>query len=58
VNTTLKFKHIKVKENQVADALSTRAHEMHISVIKMFNTDLKDTNLKAANSNQQYLKIK
>jgi hypothetical protein len=35
-----------------------RAHEMHISTINMFNTDLKDKILEAANSDQQYLKIK
>jgi hypothetical protein len=42
------IKHIKGKENQVVDALNRRAHEMHISSISMFNTDLKDKILEAA----------
>jgi hypothetical protein len=42
----------------VADALNRRAHEMHISTISMFNTDLKDKILEVANSDQQYVKIK
>jgi hypothetical protein len=35
------IKHIKGKENQVVDALSRRAHEMHIVAISMYKTDLK-----------------
>jgi hypothetical protein len=52
------IKHIKCKENQVVDALDRRVHEVHISAISMFNTDLKDIILEAANLHQQYLKIK
>jgi NADH:ubiquinone oxidoreductase subunit D len=52
------IKHIKGKENQVVDALIIRSHEMHISVISMFNTYLKDKILEETNSDQQYLKIK
>jgi hypothetical protein len=43
------IKHIKGKENQVVDALSRRAHEMHISTIITFNTDLEQKILEAAN---------
>ena len=52
------IKHIKGKENQVVDALNRRCYEMYISTIIMFNTNLKDRILEAANLDQQYLKIK
>jgi hypothetical protein len=52
------IKHIKGKENQVVDTLSRRAHEVHIAAISMYGTDLKDKIVAAANSNQNYLKIK
>jgi hypothetical protein len=52
------IKHIKGKENQVVDALSRRAHEMHIAAISMYRTDLKDKIMEATNSYQHYLKIK
>jgi hypothetical protein len=52
------IKHIKGKENKVVDALSRRAHKMHISTINMFNTDLKNIILEATYSYKQYLKIK
>jgi hypothetical protein len=52
------IKHIKGKENQVVDALSVRAHEIHIVSIIIFKINMKDKIVVAANSNQQYLKIK
>jgi hypothetical protein len=52
------IKHIKSKENQVADALNIRAHEVHVSVISMYRIDLKGKILEATNSDQQYLQIK
>jgi hypothetical protein len=52
------IKHIKGKENQLDDALSGRDHEVHISAIIMFNKYLGDKILEAANSNQQYLRIR
>jgi hypothetical protein len=52
------IKHIKGKENQVVDALSIRAHEMHISAINMYMIDLKDKILEASNSDKHYLQIK
>jgi len=42
----------------VVDALNRRAHEVHISAIIMFNTNLKDKILGVENSYQQYIKIK
>jgi hypothetical protein len=50
--------HVKGKENQVDNALNRRAHEVHIAAISMYKTDMKDKIIAAANSNQQYLKIK
>jgi hypothetical protein len=46
------IKHIKGKENQVDDALSRRAHEVHVVAISMYMTDLKDKIIAAINSNQ------
>jgi hypothetical protein len=42
----------------VVDALSIRAHEMHIKTIIMYITDLKDKIIATTNSYQHYLKIK
>jgi hypothetical protein len=42
----------------VANALSRRAHEVHIESISMYRTDLKEKIIAATNSNQNYLKIK
>jgi hypothetical protein len=37
----IEIKHLKVRENQVVDALSRRDHEMNISFIRMFKKYLK-----------------
>jgi hypothetical protein len=42
----------------VADALSRRAHKVHIAAISMYETYLKDKILATTNSDQNYLKIK
>jgi hypothetical protein len=52
------IKHIKGRGNQVTDALSRRAHEVHIASINMYRIDLKDKIIAATNSDQQYVKIK
>ena len=52
------IKNTKGKEIQVSDALNRRAHEVHISAISMYETDLKDKFIAAANSDPNYLKIK
>jgi hypothetical protein len=36
------IKHIKGKENQVVDALSRRACEVHVATISMYRNDMKD----------------
>jgi hypothetical protein len=58
VNMNLKLSTSKGKENQVVDALSERAHEMHIVSISMYKNDMKDKIIEATNSNQHYLKTK
>jgi hypothetical protein len=52
------IKHIKGKENQVADALSRRAHEVHIAAINMYKIDPKDKIIATTNSDQHSVKIK
>ena len=52
------IKHIKDKENQVADALNKRDHEVHVETIIMYIKNLKDQIIVATNSYQQYVEIK
>jgi len=54
----IEIKHIKGKENWVVDALSRRAHKMHISTINMYRTGLKDKIIATTNSDQHYMQIK
>jgi hypothetical protein len=42
----------------VGDELTMRTHEVHIAVISMYRTDLKDKIITATNFDQNYLKIK
>jgi hypothetical protein len=42
------IKHIKGKENKVADALSRRVHELHAMMINMYQTNIKGMILEAA----------
>ena len=44
------IKHIKGKENKVADALNRIFHELHATSIRMYQSDLKDRILEATNS--------
>jgi hypothetical protein len=48
------IKHIKGKENKVADALSRKVYELHATTISMYQTEMKDRILEAANANLQY----
>jgi hypothetical protein len=52
------IKHIKGKENQVANALSRRAHEVHVASISMYKTDLKYQIIASTNLDEQYVKIR
>ena len=46
--------HIKGKENKVADALSRKVHNLHATSISMYQTEMKDKILEAANVDLQY----
>jgi hypothetical protein len=49
------IRHIKGKENKVADALSRKVHELHATTISMYkNRVLKIEFLEAANADLQY----
>jgi hypothetical protein len=48
------IKHIKGKENKVADALNRKVHELHATTINMYMTEIKDRILEAANVDWQY----
>jgi hypothetical protein len=43
------IKHIKGKENKVADAINRKMHELHSTTISMYNTGIKDRILEVAN---------
>jgi hypothetical protein len=51
------IKHIKGKENKVADALSRKVHELHATIITMYQTDIKRKIMKAANADLQYKEL-
>jgi hypothetical protein len=51
------IKHIKGKENKVADALSRRVHKMHATSISMYQSDLKPKILEAGKSYLQYKEL-
>jgi hypothetical protein len=52
----LKIKHIKGKENQVADAINMRAHEVHVGAINMYKKNLKDQIIPGPDSDHKYVK--
>jgi hypothetical protein len=49
--------HIKGKENKVVDALNRRVHELHATAISMYQSDLKDKIIEAANLELQYKEL-
>jgi hypothetical protein len=51
------IKHIKGKENKVVDALSRRVHELHATIISMYQIDIKGIILEAANADLQYMEL-
>jgi hypothetical protein len=48
------IKHIKGKENKVANALSRKVHELHAITISKYRTKIKDRILEATNVDLQY----
>jgi hypothetical protein len=51
------IKHIKGKENKVADALNIRVHELHATSISMYQSDLKDRFVEAGKTDLQYMEL-
>jgi hypothetical protein len=51
------IKHIKGKENKVVDALNRRVHELHVTAISMYRTDIKKRILEAVNVDLQYTEL-
>jgi hypothetical protein len=51
------IKHIKGKENKVADALSKRVHEMNATTISMYQSDLKPRILEAVKLDLQHKEL-
>ena len=52
------IKHVKGKENWVADELSRRIHAAHMEIISTYKSELGDRILEALESNEYYLQIK
>jgi hypothetical protein len=50
--------HIRGKENKVADALSRRVHEMHATIVSMYQSDLGHRILEVSKLDQRYVDIK
>jgi hypothetical protein len=48
------IKHIKGNEDKVANALSRKLHKLHATTISMYQTEMKDKILEAANDDLQY----
>jgi hypothetical protein len=51
------IKHIKGKENKVADALIRRVHELHAIAISMYRNNIKSRILEATNVDLQYKEL-
>jgi hypothetical protein len=51
------IKHIKGKENKVANSLNKRVHELHATTISMYQTDVKRKFLEVANTDLQYREL-
>jgi hypothetical protein len=48
------IKHIKEKENKVANALNRKLHELHATTISIYRIEMKDRILEATNTDLQY----
>ena len=51
------IRHIKGKDNKVADALNRKVHELHATTISMYRTDIKGRILEATNADLQYQRL-
>jgi hypothetical protein len=50
--------HIKGQENKVVNPLGRRVHEMHVTTISMYQSNLKDIILQDTKSYQKYIEVK
>jgi hypothetical protein len=51
------IKHIKEKENKVANALNRRIHELHATTIRMYQSNLKDKIIEASKLDLHYKEL-
>ena len=52
------IKHIKGKENKVADALSRKVQEMHVTSLSIFQSDLRQQIVSHATGDELYEQVK
>ena len=52
------IKHIKAKENKVADALSRKVHEMHVASLSICQPDLRQHITNHIVEDEMYVQIK
>jgi hypothetical protein len=52
------IKHIKGKENKLADAINRRVHKMHATTISMYRIDLKYKIIEVVTIDQHYVQVK
>ena len=52
------IKHIKGKENKVADALNRKVQEMHVASIRIFQPDLRQQIINCNDEDEMYEKLK
>jgi hypothetical protein len=52
------IKHIKGKENKLANAINRRVHKMHATTISMYMIDLKDKIIEVITIDQHYVQVK
>ena len=52
------IKHIKGKENKVADAVSRKVQEMHVASISIFQSDLRKQIVNHIAGDEMYVQVK
>ena len=52
------IKHIKGKENKVADALSRKVHEMHVESLSICQSDLRQEIVNHTTEDEMYVQVK
>ena len=52
------IKHIKGRENRVADALSRKVQEMHVASLSIFQSDLRQQIVSHTAEDEMYVQVK